>query len=437
MLTVSVTVAEPIEPRSGDAVVSVPQLSPSLVAVIRSLLSNIDRLVERIVAAISTGVDDYANLKNESIGQDVIRAVRFHARVWLETLLNGTTLSPDILDQVAVMGRRRAHQDISLPALQRAFHIGSREAWSTLLDAARPDGRVWEELLYKVSPYFLYHFDFLAQNIGAAYQAEQHLRTRWRDRLRYELGGIIFSQPENMRGFYERAQALGLDVSANHSAMTLRLTEPANQSAEFDEKMDPFFDAVGRLLGTRRDSLLYMTNHGDVLVWSALTRGETFLANETRLVSRAKALMDEQSKIATIGIGLPARAHLGWRRSAEQSLKALDVGMRLNPRDRIHRYSDFVLDSAVLASEDSVWFLDALIRELSAEADLLETLSVYLEVDMHRKVAAGRLSIHANTLDYRLNRIEEILRAPLTNVGVLAQLNAALRLRRISQASPP
>jgi DNA-binding PucR family transcriptional regulator len=111
--------------------------------------------------------------------------------------------------------------------------------------------------------------------------------------------------------------------------------------------------------------------------------------------------------------------------------------MRLNPGGRIHRYSDFVLDSAVLASEDLVWFLDTLIRELSAEADLLETLSVYLEVDMHRKVAAGRLSIHANTLDYRLNRIEEILRAPLTNVGVLAQLNAALRLRRISQASPP
>jgi carbohydrate diacid regulator len=147
--------------------------------------------------------------------------------------------------------------------------------------------------------------------------------------------------------------------------------------------------------------------------------------------------MDEQSKIAAIGIGLPARAHLGWRRSAEQSLKALDVGMRLNPRGRIHRYSDFVLDCAVLASEDLVWFLDTLIRELSAEADLLETLSVYLEVDMHRKAAAGRLSIHANTLDYRLNRIEEILRAPLTNVGILAQLSAALRLRRISQTSPP
>ena len=91
-----ITVAEPIELRSGDAVVSVPQLSPSLVALIRSLLSNIDRLVERIVAAIRTGVDDYATLKNESIDQDVIRAVGFHAHVWLETLLSSgiTWLAP-------------------------------------------------------------------------------------------------------------------------------------------------------------------------------------------------------------------------------------------------------------------------------------------------------------------------------------------------------
>jgi DNA-binding PucR family transcriptional regulator len=70
--------------------------------------------------------------------------------------------------------------------------------------------------------------------------------------------------------------------------------------------------------------------------------------------------------------------------------------------------------------------IDAIIRELSAEADLLETLSVYLELEMHhRKATAGKLNIHTNTLDHRLNRIEVILGAPLTNVGVLAKLNAA------------
>jgi carbohydrate diacid regulator len=418
-------------PPAGDADVGVPQLSERLTAVVRGLREDLDALVRRVMTAIQAAIGDYSSLSDESTSQDVNQSVRFHLRAWFDTLLTGTAMSPATLDELAVMGRRRVHQEISLAGLLRAFRIGSREAWWTMLEAVRRDSELSEELLFKVSPYFLYHFDVVAQTIGEAYQTEQHLRRRWRDRLRYELCTIIFSQPENLQGFNEHAQALGIDLSAEHAAMVLRLTEPANQSAEFDEKLDPFFAIVARLLGTSRDSLLYMTRHGDVLVWSALPRGEAFLVNELKLVARAKALGNAESKIAAIGIGLPARARQDWRHSAEQALKALDVGLRLNPKSPIHRYSDVVLDSAVLASEDVVWFFDAIIRELSSEADLLETLTAYLDLEMHRKATAGRLDIHANTLDHRLNRIEAIVGAPLTNIGVLAKLNAALRLRRI------
>jgi sugar diacid utilization regulator len=418
-------------PLAGDADVGVPQLSERLTAVVRGLRDDIDSLLQRVLTGIRAAIGDYASLSDEPTGEDIVQSVRFHLLVWLDTLLTGTPMSPATLDQVAVMGRRRVHQQISLAGLLRAFRIGSREAWWSMLEAVRRDCELWEELLFKVSPYFLYHFDLLALTIGEAYQTEQHLRRRWRDRLRHELCTIIFSQPENMQGFNEHAQALGIDLSAEHAGMALRLKEPVNQSAEFDEKLDPFFTVVARLLGTNRDSLLYMTRNGDVLVWSALPRGEAFLANELKLMARAKALGAAEPKIAAIGIGLPARARQDWRRTAEQALKGLDVGLRLNPKSAVHRYSDVVLDSAVLASEDLVWFFDAIIRELSAEADLLETLNVYLELEMHRKATAGRLDIHANTLDHRLNRIETILGAPLTNIDVLAKLNAALRLRRI------
>lgn len=417
----------------GSSDVRVPQPSGRLIEVVRALQGDLDAVVERVLAVMRSTIGDYFTGKanTASTDQDVVQAVRFHVRVWFETLLTGAALSPATMDELCVLGRRRVHQGISLGGLLRAFRIGSREIWSVMLEAVRDDRELWEELLFLVSPYFLYHFDVVAQTIGVAYQTEQHLRRRWRDRLRYELCTVIFSHPEDMQGFNERAQALGVDLSAEHAAMALRLTEPANQSAEFDEKLDPFFATVGRLLESNGDGLVYMTRHGDVLVWSALPRSEALLANELKLVARAKALKDANLGIAAIGIGLPARAHSQWRRSAEQALQALDVGLRLNPKCRVHRYSDVVLDNAVLASEDVVWFFEAIIRELSTEADLLETLSVYLELEMHRKATAGRLGIHTNTLDYRLDRVETILGAPLSNVDVLAKLNAALRLRRI------
>ncbi|MGO9995407.1 MAG: PucR family transcriptional regulator [Steroidobacteraceae bacterium] len=421
--------------RLGDADIGVPQLSDGLNEVVLALRDDVDAVVERVVAAMQAVIGEYANLSAASTDQDVSQSVRFHVREWFDTLLSGAPLSSASLERIAAMGSRRVHQGITLAGLLRAFRIGSREIWKSMLNAVHDDSSLSDELLFRISPYFLYHFDVVAQTISAAYQTEQHLRMRWRDRLRYELCTIIFSHPENAQGFNDHAQALGMDLSAEHAALALRLSAPLAQSTELRELPDPFLFIVARLLGSNPDSLLYTLRHGDMLVWSALPRGGALLANELKLVASAKALGDAEPKIAAIGIGLPARKHQGWRVSAEQALRALDLGLRLNPNSRVHRYTDIILDDAVLSSEDTVWFFDAIARELATEVGLLETLSVYLELAMHRKATAGRLEIHTNTLDYRLNRIETILGAPLVDPGVLAKLHTALHLRRISNVA--
>jgi carbohydrate diacid regulator len=421
--------------RPGDEDVGVPQLSNGLTEVVLALRDDVDAVVRRVVSAMQASIGEYADLTTDSIGQDVSQSVRFHVREWFDTLLSGAPLSSANLEQITAMGSRRVHQGITLAGLLRAFRIGSREIWKSMLDAVHDDSLLSHELLFRISPYFLYHFDVVAQTISAAYQTEQHLRMRWRDRLRYELCTTIFSHPENIQGFKDHAQALGMDLSAEHAALALRLITPLTQTAGLQGLPDSLLFIVARLLGSNPDSLLYTLRHGDMLVWSALPRGGAFLANELKLVASANALGDAEPKIAAIGIGLPARKHQDWRLSAEQALRALDLGLRLNPNSRVHRYTDIILDDAVLSSEDIVWYFDAIARELSTEAGLLETLNVYLELDMHRKATAGRLEIHTNTLDYRLNRIEAILGAPLADLGVLAKLHTALHLRRISNAA--
>lgn len=84
-------------------------------------------------------------------------------------------------------------------------------------------------------------------------------------------------------------------------------------------------------------------------------------------------------------------------------------------------------------TDNVVRFFDSLMERLAPEPHLLKTLQAFFEFRQHRKVVAGALNIHPNTLSYRLERIETILGARLDDIGWLSRLCAALRLRKLSQ----
>jgi carbohydrate diacid regulator len=171
-----------------------------------------------------------------------------------------------------------------------------------------------------------------------------------------------------------------------------------------------------------------------VLLWLPLTRGETVVAGEQRVAGQADAVVKNCPGVTAIGVGLPAAGARGWRASADQALKAVDTGARLRSNGAVHRYSDIALNDAVAAADSVTRYFGALIERLAQEPQLLTTLETYFERHQHRKATAAALHIHPNTLNYRLERIETLLGARLDDVGWLAKLDTALRLRR---ASPP
>lgn len=100
-----------------------------------------------------------------------------------------------------------------------------------------------------------------------------------------------------------------------------------------------------------------------------------------------------------------------------------------NPgRERFTAYDDVRL--AVLASGDeeaaAQFVSDTLGRLADADADLRETLRVYLQEDANTARAATRLFTHRNTVLNRLERAERLLPQPLSgrhlNVGLALEL---------------
>ena len=415
-----------------------PLLSPQLRALIKAQLLMVPTQAEEVVQAIRSSISDYTSIEDASIVEDLRRTVQFNLGLWYRSLISRKGPMSETLGEALTSAQRRVSQRISLTALLRAYRIGSRTFWTIMLDAARKNPSLHEEILFSVSPYLLYYFDVISQSVASSFNAEQSRQTRWQDRLRHELCANIFNTPENAEGFRNQAQALGLDPATPHTVLALQIDAPLVGLTEFDERMEALLAAVARILRVGRDQFLHALRNGHLLYWLPLPRGETPLAHEQRLLRQASAILDSGLReVRAAGLGLSGHGAGGWRLSAQQAMKAIDLGMRLSTERSVRLYTDIALDDVVLGSEETARYFDVLLERISVEVGLLETLSVYFSLGQRRKAVAGALGVHPNTLDYRLHRIEVLLGASLSDTDWLVKLHTALRLRRLRSAQRP
>lgn len=424
--------------RAGPAAAGVGSLSPRLRAIVKTLAADAPTLTRRLVETLHGSITDYSGLHDPQALEDVQRSCRLNVDLWYSALLSGKPPTPVQLDEVAAYGRHRVRQGVSVAALLQAFRVGTWLFWETLLEGAAHDAEMNRELLHKVSPYNLYHFDLLGQTVSRAYTAEQNRQHRWRDRLRYELCDIIYSNADQLDSFREKSQALGMDAAAPHAALAVKLRDEVvtqlGKNADAEDGLAPLLAAA---VGSREpqvvEGMLWTRRHDHLLIWQPLPAHEARANGEGLILERAAAAVASCEEILAVGLGFPETGPLGWRRSAEQSIKAIELGSRVGAAATVFRYADIALEDLVSGSESFARHCEQLMGRLAMEPELLDTLTAYFEHRQQRKPASYALDIHPNTLTYRLHRIETLLDVRLDEAGCIAMLHTALRLRRLTQ----
>jgi len=404
-------------------------LSPRLHALVRSLSTDTDALIRRVVEIIKNAIPDYTLSAYPSMQQELYDSVVLHLAIWYDCLLAAEPPSETQLIPVEAAARRRVHQGVSLAGMLRAFRIGSRGFWVGLLEAAGDDTELHDELLFKLSPYLLHHFDVIAQTVSQAYVDEQFQHARWRDRLRSELWNVISARPDDAEAFRRHAEALGLDAWSPHCAVVLRLDGATDSYTKVENAVTRLVTRMAERCGVPVDGIMRALQRDHLVLWLPVLRGETLVDTDRRLAIQAGELIGHSQITVGAGVGLPGSGAHGWRLSMVQAFRALE-SRPLGAQACAHRYSEILFVDVAAASENVQRYLDAMIERLSAEPQLLETLEAYLELRQHRKAVACKLNVHPNTLDNRLQRIETVLAGRFDNVSWLAMLDAALRLRR-------
>ncbi|MGH8159892.1 MAG: PucR family transcriptional regulator [Rhodanobacter sp.] len=388
-------------------------------------------IVERAYKAITQSDPAYAKLP-PGTRIDFMESIQFSAVLWCKSMLTGKYPSDEDMETFRNLGRRRVHQGIELASLLRAYRVGSKEIWAVYLEFASEHPDVRDELLFNVSPYLLDHFDEMAQAIATAYMEEQYEQSRWKDALRYELCNLVFGATGDVDEFNRVSETIGIDPTIARVAFALNLDVPDTLPSRVETELDRMMLVVARMAKANAADLVRVMYRGRLIVWMPCIRGDSVLASDRRMGELAARLIANVPEFKQVGVGMMGQGPSGWSGSVEEAVKALEVGERNGGGDGVYRYSDIALNEGARRSDNVLRYLESLVERLSHEPELLRTLECYLEQFQKRRQAASILGIHPNTLNYRLERIQEIAGGSLEDPAWLAKLYVATRLRKDS-----
>mgnify|MGYP005838096081 CR=1 FL=1 len=203
----------------------------------------------------------------------------------------------------------------------------------------------------------------------------------------------------------------------------------------------------GRRLETLVNSVLQSKNVQALVYLREEELRLFFTADPRALVAHARAFAEsvieaanreyKGSKLA-VGIGSVAERIGKWSLSYRDAAHAAKIARRLRAQQPL--YSADLGIYTLLARDDLrsdlLGLRDKMIGKLLAHderqrADLLQTLEAFFEAHGNATQTAEKLSVHRNTLFYRMNRIQEILDLDLNQTDVRLALHLSLKIHRL------
>jgi sugar diacid utilization regulator len=225
-----------------------------------------------------------------------------------------------------------------------------------------------------------------------------------------------------------RAEALNYDLRCPHRVVVV---EGKGRSRAHDALLS----AVRRALRLARQTGLFETWSGDVAI---VTAG---LADWEKL---RRSIMSDLGGQCHIGVGGPCARPSELPRSLREACLALRLQKTLLPGSAACEYPKLGI-FRMLAAIPDLTDVDKFIREWLGSlldyddrkgAELVHTLTQYLEHGGNYDATAAELSVHKSTLKYRLQRIRELTGLELNDPDVHFNLQVATRAWGTLQALP-
>jgi sugar diacid utilization regulator len=270
--------------------------------------------------------------------------------------------------------------------------------------------------------------------------AKSKVRFEVEGQLRGSVLDLLLSGEEmDGRELQARASLAGLDLRQEYTPVMFAYNTSDQPDLAGPMAIRSLMRAVQRHLGNPPESVAFSRREGLLVLASA---------GDGRLLSRVGRFLEELRMLARLdvvgtGIGSPAKAPADYAAAVKRAMLAATLGMRLGLSKPVTS-EHLGVHGLLLAIDD----LDEL-REyaqsqigalLSADdrsgGDLTRTLEAYHASGERLSVAAKLLSVHVNTLKYRIARIESLTGRSLRDPIARFNMYLALYALRLAEPSP-
>ena len=307
--------------------------------------------------------------------------------------------------------RRRAQRGTPLPALLRAYRLGHTcfSDW-LLVELARQaaDAPMLTAATLGMSKIVAGYVDQTSEEIVAAYTQERENWLRNRSATRAaRIRDLLSGQRINVSA---TEAALGYRLRQYHVGLVC-WTGDATAGVDDITRLEHAISNVAGKAACSGDPVFLPRDESSAWAWLPLGIHDTFDAAGASAVGS-----DHDIHFA---FGDAAKGVAGFRLTHQQAIAAQAVALAAgSPPPRAVTFSEVAPVAMMLGSSDLLraWVLSTL-ADLATDdehhARLRDTLLVFLQMGGSYKATAERLTVHKNTVQYRLRRAEESLGRPV------------------------
>jgi hypothetical protein len=309
--------------------------------------------------------------------------------------------------------RRLAQRGVPIAALLRAYRIGSArfEDWFLQELGRRTDNAaVVSAAGLRIATVLASYIDKVSEEVVSAYESEKENWLRNQSVARAaRVRALLRNEPVDV----ESSEAiLGYRLSQRHLGVVTWMTGAGADG-----------DSIGRLerattemaAGADCDGRPMFIPQDEFSAWAWLPLG---LRRDIAVPAMSIKTTPGADQIR-FALGEPALGVTGFRRTHQQALNAQAVALAAGPSGQLVTSFGQVAPLALMSREIELlqaWVIEtlgALAADDEPTARLRDTLRVFLQENGSYKATAERLTLHKNTVQYRVRKAEEGLRRPV------------------------
>jgi sugar diacid utilization regulator len=371
-----------------------------------------DALASRMIERYREEIVDYRLAGEAFLRDEVYRVTHDLLGSLVEAIRSGEPPGDAAFDPARRAAAKRVHQGIPMESFLHAVRILGQVVWEAVLAGVEePADR---EAALEITGQVMRFVDDLSTFVAASYSTEAQGASSDRAVLRRDLLDALITGQGDSERIRRLARTLRVRLGESYVVVLIRGAEGAcdeHQGLPLTTRI-----ALRRLVEEARAHL--RPPEGTLLV--GMRQGEV-----VALYPAAAATQLEQIKqeCDALGAGLDDDARIGfssWHAGMAaiavayaEARDAVEIALGAGITGRAVAFNDVLIDHMVRSSPHGDRILDQTIRPLVAydrerQGDLVKTLRVYLDSGFNLTRSAESLSVHPNTVVYRLKRVKDL-----------------------------